>query len=94
MSLASGTAMTVTTDPQDSTTKHDEQSKSRMDSGLNNNLLSIHSSAPNPLIPSTDDPQMSPSSSIEASEFGEDIGQSYQATRSVQGVSHIDRHST
>ena len=86
--------MAVTTDPLDSTTKHVEQSKSRMDSGLNNNLLSIHSSAPNTQMPSSDDPQMSPSSSIEASEFGEDIGQSYQATRSVQGMCHIDTHST
>ena len=65
--------ITCATDAHESKTKPVEALSTRIDS------------VSNPLVTSSDDPQMSPPSSIETSDFGDETSQNYQLSRSVQG---------
>ena len=53
--------------------------------GIDKNLISIHSTTSNPLVSSSENPPVSPSSSMEISDFGEDLGQNYPPSRSISG---------
>ena len=65
--------ITFSTDAPESKTRSGETLSTRIDS------------VSNPTVTSSDDPQISPPSSIETSDFGDDTSQNYQLSRSVQG---------